>query len=328
MKKVFVTGADGMLGSNICRELIKQGFLVKAFCLPNKTITTLNGLSIEIAHGDVLSKPMLFNEMKGCDFVIHVAALTNIWPRRNYKVNEVNLTGTKNVMEAAEELKITRMVHIGSASSFEHGSNKNPGNELLEFNGWKYGMDYLESKYLAQKLLLEKHASTGFPVIIINPTFMIGAFDSGPSSGQMIISLFKETIPGYTSGGKNFVCSTDVACAVVNALYKGKIGECYIAGNENLKFKEFFTKAATVMGKKFKLKQIPQPLVLLVGAINSFISRITFRTPSISYGMAKFASINQCFSSLKAVNELNMPQTPIEDGIKDCFEWFKTNGYL
>jgi dihydroflavonol-4-reductase len=328
MEKIFVTGADGMLGSSICRELLNQGYVVKAMCFPGRVPATLNGLSIEIVYGNVLDKSFLLKEMQGCNKVINVAALTNVYPRRSKIVNDVNYSGAKNVMEVVEELKMTRMVHIGSASSFDHGSKQNPGDERSGYNGWKYGMDYIDSKFKAQQLLLEKHAKDGFPVIIVNPTFMIGPFDSGPSSGAMLINLATNNIPGYTGGGKNFVCSVDVANAAVNALKLGRLGQCYIAGGKNLDFKEFFEKACEILGKPFKLKKIPQFLVLIVGFFNSIIARLTKSKPKLSFGMAKMASISQCFSPAKAIEELQMTQTPIEVGIKQCLDWFKANNYL
>ena len=328
MNKVFVTGADGMLGSSICRELIKQGYTVKALCLNQKTIASIKDLGIELVYGDILNKETLTMEMKGCHFVIHIAALTSVWPRRSEKMGKVNIRGTKNVMESARLHKMKRMIHIGSASSFGHGSRQLPGDENRSFEGWKYGMDYIESKYLAQEMLMEQFKRTGFPVLIINPTFMIGPFDSAPSSGKMLLGLYNNTIPGYSGGGKNFVCSQDVAVAAVNALTKGRTGQCYIAGNQNLSFKDFFTTAASVMQKKFTLKPIPYVLILFAGAFSSAQSRIFGRPPKMSYGMARMANVEQYFTGEKAVKELNMPQTPIHTGIKQCMDWFNYNGYL
>jgi dihydroflavonol-4-reductase len=328
MKKAFITGADGMLGSSICRELLKQGYEVKAMCLPGRNTSTLDGLQIEIVLGDILDKNFMRQELQGCMYIIHVAALTNVWPRRLQILREVNIQGTKNVMEVAEELNITRMVHIGTASSFGHGSKEYPGDESKAFIGWKYGMDYIDSKYIVQQMLLDHHAKTGFPIIIINPTFMIGPYDSGPTSGKMLIELFKGNVQGYSIGGKNFVCSMDVAQAVVNALTKGVPGQCYIAGNENLEYREFFMKACKTLNKKFKLKAIPPLFILLAGALSSFAARITGTPPKFSYGMAVIGNMKHFFSSSKARQELNMPQTPIEVGIEQCMEWFNANGYL
>lgn len=328
MNKVFVTGADGMLGSSICRELIKQGYGVKAMCFPGRNTNTLSGLALEIVLGDVSDKDFLLREMNDCNIVIHIAAMTRVWPRRLPVLNRVNIDGTKNVMEVAEELNLERMIHIGSASSFAHGTKDNPGDECNPFIGWKFGMDYINSKYLAQQMLLKRFNEKGFPVVIINPTFMIGPYDSGPSSGQMLIAVLKNTLKWYCPGGKNFVCSTDVAKAAVNAISLGVIGQCYIAGNENLEYREFFYKACKHLQRQFKIKSVPHSLLLSLGFINSAISRITHKTPKLSFGMALLAKENQYFSSEKAKRVLQMPQTPIEKGIEECIGWFKANNYL
>lgn len=327
-EKVFVTGADGMLGSSICRELLGQGYQVKGITLPNRNLQVLSGLDIEISEGNILDKDFLEQEMAGCDFVIHVAALTTVWPRRSELVVRVNFEGTQNVMEVAEKMDIKRMVHIGTANSFGHGSKAKPGDETTPYAFGKYGLDYIESKYLTQKMLLEKHKQDGFPIIIINPTYMIGPFDSGPSSGKMIIELLMNRIPGYTAGGKNFVCSADVATAAVNALTLGKLGECYIVGHENLDYQEFFKKIYGLRNRKFRLIKVPMFLVLGLGLYNSLMARFTQKPPGLSFTMTRMARVSQYYSSKKAIQELKIPQTPIEKGIEQCIDWFKSNGYL
>jgi dihydroflavonol-4-reductase len=177
-------------------------------------------------------------------------------------------------------------------------------------------------------MLLRQFNKNGFPVVIINPTYMIGPFDSGPSSGQMLIALCKGALKFYSNGGKNFVCSVDVAKAAVNAIKKGVPGECYIAGNQNMQFKDFFHTACKILHKDFSMKPIPYPLILAAGVTSSLIARITGKPPKISYGMAKMAEETQYFSPAKARRVLEMPQTPIEEGIKQSIEWFKENKYL
>ena len=189
-------------------------------------------------------------------------------------------------------------------------------------------MDYIDSKYLAQKLLIERHNETGLPVIIVNPTYMIGPFDSGPSSGKMIIGLYKNKFPGYSSGGKNFVYSADVAVAAVNALSMGRLGECYIAGNENLQYNEFFKKACEIRNKTFKLIKVPNFIILIVGILNSMKASLIGKPPGLSYKAARMAAIGQYYSSSKAQIELKMPQTPIEHALDNCLNWFELNGYL
>jgi dihydroflavonol-4-reductase len=326
--RVLVTGADGMLGSSVCRELLANGYRVRAFVISKKNNHLIEGLGIEIVIGNILDRLAIETYMQGCDYVINVAALTNVWPRRSELVTNVNLQGALNVAEIAEKLNIKRMVQIGTASSFQAGSKEYPGEETGSYDGHKFDMDYITSKYLAQQALVQKYRETGFPVIIVNPTFMIGPFDSGPSSGKMILEFYKGKVPAYTSGGKNFVASSDVAAAAVNALKMGKLGECYIAGNENLSFGEFFKKIEGVTGKSFRMFQVPNFVLYLFGLLNSTFARITRKTPQISYTMARIAACGQYYSSKKAQEELNMPQTPIEEAIKQCLNWFFENDYL
>lgn len=317
-----------MLGSMICRKLIEAGYEVTAMCLPSSKAMTLEGMTLKIIKGDILDMQFLDTEIAGHDYLIHVAAMTNVWPRRIEHLKKVNIEGSRNVKEACQRHNIERMVYIGSASSFSPGSKEQPGNESSPFTWNKFGMDYIDSKYAAQQELIKAYKEENFPVITINPTFMIGPYDSGPSSGAMLLNLYKKKVPGYSTGGKNFVFSGDVAQAVVNALTKGRLGECYIAGHENLEFKEFFTKACNVMGRKFTLKKVPQFLILGMGGLNSSIARISKKPPKLSYGMASMASVSQYFSPAKAVKELDMPQTPIEEAIASSLNWFKENNYI
>lgn len=327
-EKVFVTGADGMLGASICRELLRQGYAIKAFLMPDRNTNVLDGLDLEVGFGDILDKNSLKTEMKGCGIVIHAAAITGVWPRRSKTTRQVIFDGTRNVMDAAEELGVRRMIHIGTANSFSPGPKEDPGDEESEFDGWKFKVDYITSKYLTQQMLLERYLSHGFPIIIINPTFMIGPYDSGPTSGKMLIELLSGKLSAYSIGGRNFVCSKDVAAAAVNALKLGRLGECYVAGNENLEYGEFFLKACKATGKEFKMRKVPGFLVLGFGLINSVMARITGKPPQLSFSMARLSRISHYFSSQKAVKELNMPQTPIEEAIELSVGWFQTNGYL
>jgi dihydroflavonol-4-reductase len=283
---------------------------------------------MEKVTGDILDPEDLLHSMRGCDYVIHAAANTSIWPRRSEAVRSVNLDGTRNVMDIARKVGIQRMVHIGTANSFSPGPLEDPGDENSPFEGWKFGMDYIESKYLAQEMLLAAYRENGFPVIIINPTFMIGPYDTGPSSGRMLLELISGRLPGYSKGGRNLICSFDVARAAVNALSMGRVGECYIAGSENLPYGEFFKLACEVCEVDQKLIKFPHFLVMAAGLINSIVARISGKPPQLGFTMARMAAVDHYFSSQKAQDELKMPTTPIEVGIRESIKWFRENGYL
>lgn len=325
---VFITGANGMLGASVTREALNQGYQVKAQILPGTSTKVLDGLAIEIVEGNILDLDFLEKEMANCQYVINIAALTTIWPRRLESLFAVNLKGVQNIAKLAQQFGLKRMVQIGTANSFNHGSKEAPGDENQPYTGDQFKMDYMDSKYEAQCHLLEMHRKQDFPVVILNPTYMIGPFDSGPTSGRMLLELYKNTLPGYAGGGKNFVYSKDVAVATVNALKMGRAGQCYIVGNENLYFGEMFKKATMVFQKPFKIKQFPGFAINLVGAINSIVARLTGKAPQLSYSMAKMASVKQFYSPAKAREELLLPSTPIEEAIADCIIWYKENGYL
>jgi len=325
--KVLITGADGMLGASICREALKQGYEVRALVLPGSSYKSIQGLSLEVFYGDLLDKESLELAIDGCDALINVAASTQIWPRRSDMLFRVNYQAVVDLVELSKNHGLTRFIQIGTANSFGHGTPEFPGNEESPFMGNSYKIDYVDSKYQAQKLLLEE-AEKGFPALIINPTYMIGPFDSGPSSGRMILALIEGKLPGFTSGMKNFVASKDVAVAAVNALTLGHPGSCFIAGNVNLTFEEMFNSVCRVKNIPFKLKRVPDGVIYAVGFFSSVVARITGKPPKLGYHMAKQATMQQCYNPAKARTILNMPSTPIEQAIEDCLTWWKENQYI
>jgi dihydroflavonol-4-reductase len=321
--KVFLTGANGMLGTYITKELLKKGYQVKGLIQPGRENNNLQGLDIELVYGDITDEQFILNATKGCDAIINTAASTQVYPRRNpiiWKVNEA--------AKAALQHKMKRLIHIGSANSFEEGPLDAPGDESGKYTWGKFGMDYMDSKYKVQLKLQEMCKNENLPVVIINPGFMIGPYDAGPTSGKMLIAVVKKQVPGFTKGGKCFVYSGDVAVAAVNAIDLGKNGECYIAGNENLSYKAFFQKICAAADMPFKLMKLPAFLTLAFGFISSCLARVTGNAPKISFGMARIALVDQYYTNKKIVSELKMPTTPIDVAIKESMDWFKANQYL
>lgn len=324
---VTVTGADGLLGSNIVRLLLAQDHTVRVLVQEHRKTITLDGLAIERFTGDILDTESLSRAFKGTRAVIHAAASTAVWPSRSAVVRRVNIDGTANVLKAAEEAGAERFVYIGTANSFSPGTKEHPGDESTPYICGKYGLDYMDSKYEALKLVLDAAAGRGFPALTVNPTFMIGPWDATPSSGTMLLKLAAGKVPGYTSGGKCWVHARDVAAAAVNALTIGRIGESYIAGNENLDYGEFFRLAAGVIGVAPPRLKMATPLVLATGALGSLGAAITGKPPLLSYTMAKIGCDGHYYDPSKARRELAMPSTPLETAVDECFRWLKDNGY-
>lgn len=326
--KVIVTGANGLLGSNVVRELLKRKYKVVAFIEKGKKPITLEGLNVKIVYGNILDPISLQKHFENVDYAIHCAAMTNVWPSRCEKTWEVNVKGTENVIDAVLDQKIKRLVYIGTANSFGFGSENHLGNETNNYKSDVYGLDYMDSKKAAQDKILEAVKDRDLPAIVVNPTFMIGSFDSGPSSGEMILSLYKGKVPGFTAGGKNFINVKDAAFGVSNALTMGRIGGCYILGNENLTFEAAFKKISKVIGVKAPKMKLAPFIVKSYGWLSSSLGKLFEFKPSVTYELATISNDIHFYSSEKAQTELELPQNSIEEGIKDCFEWFKMNNLL
>lgn len=326
--KVLVTGADGFLGNNIVRELLDRKIEVRAFVQNKSPIKTLDNLPIDKLYGDILNEIEVEEAAIGCDYIIHAAANTSIWPQRSEVIWKVNHQGTLNVIHAALKRNVKRLVSIGTANSFGNGTLDNPGDENSPFSAGIYGLDYIDSKLEAQKAIIKSVDEEGLDAVILNPTFMLGPFDTKPSSGALLLALYNKEVPGYTAGGKNFVYIKDVAVAACNALTRGKKGECYIMANENLSYKSFNKLVAESLKIKPPKWFIPTPFILLFGLLSQTWAKLTNTTPKVSLAVARLSLITNYYTSAKAIRELDMPQTPIKQAVEEAFDWFKQNGYL
>ncbi|MEL6867494.1 MAG: NAD-dependent epimerase/dehydratase family protein [Bacteroidota bacterium] len=325
--KILVTGADGMLGSNLVRELLSRGHQVVAFLLANSPSRTLDGLDIEKRYGNLLDQQSLIDASADCEAIIHTAANTNIWPNRSEMVRKVNIEGTRHVIAAALKHQVKRLLYVGTANSFGFGTKTQPGNEKQPYRSARYGLDYMDSKYEAQQLVLRACREENLPAIIINPTFMLGPYDSKPGAGAMILAIYQQKVPGYAVGGRNYIAAKDVAIAIANALTQGRVGECYIAGHQNMNYREAFGQIAEVVGVKAPGIKIPGSLSKIYGGLGTLYGKLTGNAPTVSLAMAQISCDEHYFSAQKAVDELQLPQTDIRIAIRESFDWLKENGY-
>ncbi|MBI3232824.1 MAG: NAD-dependent epimerase/dehydratase family protein [Bacteroidetes bacterium] len=212
---------------------------------------------------------------------------------------------------------------MGTANSFGPGTKEHPGVETNAYSGDQYQTDYMDSKYEAYLAVKKAVKDKGLNAITVHPTFMIGPYDTKPSSGAMILAVYNGKVPGYTKGGRNYIYVKDVAEAAVNGLTMGQSGESYILGNENLSYKEAFSTIAKAVGVKAPSRYFPPALVLTYGKIGDWIYALTKILPTVSYPMARISCDEHYYSSAKAVKELNLKQTPIASILPQAFEWLK-----
>ncbi len=327
--KVFLTGTSGLLGNNTARELLKRGHHVKGLFRHESEVALLERHeNFSPFFGDITDAGKMLEGVAGCDAVIHAAADTGLWPARSPVYVSTNVEGTRNVMEAAKQAGVKRGIFVSTANALGFGTKDSPGTEDTPPCFEQYGIGYMETKYEAQQMVLREARENGYPFLVVNPTFMIGPRDFHPSSGRMVLAVAQGKVPGYPKGGKNYVYVGDAATAITNALEMGNAGECYILGNENLTYQQMFTKVANIVGVKPPQIAIPPLAALAFGMLGTISGNIFRITPKLSYKMARVSCDGHYFSAQKAVKQLNMPQTPIETAIKECYEWFKANGYL
>jgi len=325
--KSLVTGANGFIGSSIIRELLKDGIEVKAMVRETSNLKNLEGLEIEKVYGDIRDKESVKSALKGCDTLYQAAALYADWVPDRKSFYNINIEGTKSCLGAALEEGIEKVVYTSSVAAVGYVESDKPANEETEFNDLN-GSPYVQSKYFGEQEVL-KFYEKGLPVVIVNPAGVLGVRDIKPTpSGAIIVNLMNRKTPGYINSGVNLVDVEDVARGHVLAAQKGKTGERYILGNENLPMKEFFNLVAEIGGVEPPKLKISYPVGITLAYLSEAISVIMKKPPMLSLHNARFINKFYYFDSSKAVKELGMPQTPIRTTIEKAVEWFRENGYI
>ena len=329
MTTVLVTGAGGFLGHHLVGELLSRHYRVRALVRsrPFGSSPPRADWPVEYVEGDIREPAAVSAAARGCQAIIHAAALARVNPARDPTLWAVNLTGTENVIRAAQDAGVQRLVYVGTANVFGFGTRQQPGDETRPFASARYGLDYMDSKRVATERIERAVQTEGLPAVLVHPTFMLGPFDQKPTSGAMLLELYRGGLVGYPAGGKNYVHVRDVATATVNALTRGQIGESYILGNQNLSYREAFELMARVMGTVPVRLPLPPALTRLFGAGCDAWTKLTGRPTKLNAAMVAVACDGHYFSVQKAIQALDLPQTPVETAIREAFNWFIENDY-
>jgi dihydroflavonol-4-reductase len=327
--KTLVTGASGLLGSNVVREMLSRGEKVRVLVRKGAELSTLNGLDVEIFFGDLLDdQTVLVEACRGCEYVIHAAGKIAGHQTKFPDFAAINITGTRNIVHAAETAGIKRMVYVSSNCVFGGGTMDNPGTELSEFTGFKFNSGYINSKYLAQQWILSEVEKTKFPIVIVNPTIIIGPYDKGPGSGEIILRALRSPIQICPEGGKNFVDARDAATAICNALTMGIPGECYLLASENVTFADLFERINRIYGRTGMRVMIPGGLIRFAGFAGSIYQSLSNHDVDLNLVNARQLATESYFSAAKASRVLDFQPRPIDDAIKAAIGWFVSAGYL
>ncbi|MCE7056428.1 NAD-dependent epimerase/dehydratase family protein [Algoriphagus sp. AGSA1] len=322
MESVFVTGANGLLGTNLILMLLEQNYFVVAFVRKRHSFVIQRHENLKIVEGELQNEELLIKEIQECKFVVHIAANTSQKLLSLSEYYSANVLGTQNVMKACVKNHIKKMVYIGTANSFGYGNISNPGNENLPMKPPYTKLYYALSKNQAQGII--DKASSKLNITTICPTFMLGAYDSKPSSGRIILMALNKRFVFYPSGGKNFVHVNDVAKAIIKSLYLKQSGQKFILANENLSYKDFFKKVIHLNNQKTKLIPLPNLILMLLGVFGDFCRFFKHRTELSSVNV-KVLTINNYYTNKKALQALNLESTPIDRAIISSLDYFKQN---
>ncbi|MEJ2248497.1 MAG: NAD-dependent epimerase/dehydratase family protein [Candidatus Lokiarchaeota archaeon] len=325
---VLVTGANGFIGSNVVRELLKSSADVRVMIRKNSDTRNIDGLNVEKVYCDIRDKEAVKVALKGCDTLYHTAAYFAHWAPNKDLFYDINVNGTKNLLEEALSQGLQKVIYTSTSNTIgSHGAG-NYVDENAEFNGYEAGDHYAISKYLAE-IEAKKLCEQGLPLVIVNPTLVIGVIDRKPTpSGALIVDIANRDMPGYIEGAINVIDVEDVARGQILAAQKGRIGERYLFGNENMFVGDFFELIGEIAGVKPPKRKIPYKIAILLGYLFQAASRITKKPPIVSVSQVRLGKMGEHFDCSKAINELGLPQTPIKKTIEKAVNWFRENGYI
>jgi dihydroflavonol-4-reductase len=326
--KALVTGATGFVGAAVARALIRAGIDVRVLARPEADLTNLTGLLVERVAGDLRDPASLRVALQDCRQLYHVAAHYALWAKNPSIFYDVNVTGTRNLLEAARDVGVERTVYCSTIGAIGLPPGGGLGTEETPVSLDQMAGHYKRSKYLAEQEV-HKLAKEGLPVVIVNPSAPVGEGDVKPTpTGQVIVDFMKGRMPAYIETGMNIIDVDDVATGHLLAMEKGRQGERYILGSKNLLLREVFEILSKLTGRKAPALKLPRGIVLPLAYLNHWLADLTGQPPRIPLEGVKMAKYKMHYDCSKAVRELGLPQNPPEVALEKAVRWFKTHGYV
>jgi dihydroflavonol-4-reductase len=325
--KALVTGATGFVGGAVVRALVNSGIDVRVLARAGADLQNLRNLTVERIEGDLRDQTSLRNALTGCRQLYHVAAHYALWAKDPSIFYEVNVTGTKNLLEAARDVGTERIVYCSTIGAIGIPPEGGLGTEETPVSVDQMAGHYKRSKYLAEQEVL-KLAKAGLPVVIVNPSAPVGIGDVKPTpTGQVIVDFMKGRMPAYIETGMNIVDVDDVAAGHLLAMQKGRIGERYILGNANLMLREVLEILSRLTSVKAPSIKLPRLAILPLAHLNLWLANMTGRPPRIPLEGVRMAKYKMHYDCSKAIRELGIPRTPPEVALEKAVKWFRSHGY-
>jgi len=324
----FVTGATGFLGSHVARVLTEQGAELRLLVRPTSDLRNIADLNAERVEGDLRDPASIEKALAGCDSVFHVAADYRLWVRDPDQMYRANVEGTRALLQAARKQGVRRIVYTSSVATMGSSSNGTPADENSPVSLADMIGHYKRSKYMAEQVAFEA-ARSGVDVVVVNPTTPIGERDVKPTpTGRIVVDFLKRKFPAYVDTGLNLVDATECARGHVQALEKGRAGERYILGGENLTLKQILDKLAAITGLPSPKVKLPYVFALATAVVDEVVTgRIFGKEPRATIDAVRMGRKKMFVSSGKAERELGWKTLPVDGALQRSVKWFRANGY-
>ncbi|MEO8596413.1 MAG: hopanoid-associated sugar epimerase [Candidatus Solibacter sp.] len=319
MKPALVTGASGFLGWHVARVLLERGYTVRALVRPGSKV---DGLDVEPVTGDLRDPASLRRAVTGCELLFHVAADYRLWAKDPTELYRSNVDGTRNLLEAARSAGVSRAVYTSTVGCIGIPPG-GLGDETVPVKLAHMVGDYKRSKFLAEMVALE-FARAGFPVVIVNPTAPVGDHDVKPTpTGKIILDFLKGDMPAFIDTGLNIVDVRDTALGHWQACERGRAGERYILGSENLTLAQILQMLALITGRKAPKVQLPYAVAYLAGTFSTAWARVSGTPPRVPIDAVRMARKKMWVTNEKAVRELGFQPAPAKVALERAVQWFR-----
>ena len=330
MSPTLVTGGTGFVGANLVRELLKDGRGVRVLARPRGDRRALAGLPIEIVDGDLLDPASLREAVRGVGTVFHVAADYRLWAADHSALYRANVEGTRAILRASADAGVARVGYTSPVGALGIPRDGTPGTETTPVTLDDMVGPYKRSKFMAEQVARE-FAREGLPVVIVNPSAPIGPWDVKPTpTGQMVVDFMRGRMFATVDTGLNLVHVRDVARGHILAEERGRVGETYILGHAqgNLSLAAIGRLIAGVSGCRAPRIRIPYAVAWSAAACSEGLARLTRGVPKVPLDAVRMARKRMFFSPARAIHELGLPQTAVQDAVRDAVQWFFEHGYV
>jgi dihydroflavonol-4-reductase len=326
--KVFLTGATGFVGAHVARHLTERGAQLRVLVRATSNLANLEGIDAETVVGDLLQPETLRSSIRGCDALMHVAADYRLWVRDPKQMYAANVDGTRALLRLAREEGVRRSVYTSSVATMGFKQDGTIVDEATRVSIADMIGHYKRSKFLAEQTAIEA-ARTGQQVMILNPTTPIGSQDVKPTpTGRIVVDFLNRKFPAYVDTGLNLVDVAEVARTHFDALEKGRPGERYILGGENLTLKQILDKMSAITGLPSPTMKVPHGVAMTFAFFDEMVTgRILGREPRATVEAVRMGKKKMFASSVKAERELGFHVVPVYEALRSAIEWFRAHGY-